>query len=225
MRKLASTIIIALILCLPLLSISPALAWSEVGTIRIEPHGSYYPQPIMLSSPATFNITVKRVADPTKDPHILLVMSNASYHGLTTDGVIVNWTGGSITFHKNDFISVSSSYIPPSGTTKAVRYQVSSLRDHLSVPDTEPVWYALGPFLSGPITVHVQMFTVTLNSTSTRVLVYAIGKTGCSDKFNNRVPPTRAGFVVPDPGTMPAAAASFSALGAFVLYGIKRRKK
>jgi len=223
MKKVRYLIILALILCFSTVAIiGPVRA--ETGTIRIEPHGSYYPQPIMLSSPATFNITVKSVADPTNDPHILLVMSNDSYYGLTTD-VVVNWTGGLTTFHASDFASVSSDYIPLSGTTQGVRYQVSALRDHLSIPNTEPVWYVFAPFLAGPLTVNVQMFTVTLNSTSTRVLVYALGKTTGSTVFDNRVPPTKAGFVVPDPGIILTAVASFSALGAFAAYSFKHRKR
>jgi len=204
------------------LAVSPVRA--ETGTIRIEPHGSYYPQPIMLTSPALFNISVMPSGNSTEDPHILLVMSNASYYGLI-DSVNISWTGGETSFLSSDFISVDSGYIPPSGTTPGVRYQVSSLRDHLQVPNTEPVWYAFGPFLSGPITQTNQTFTIAANSTSLRMLVYALGKTGGSDVFNNRVPPTRAGFVVPDPGIILATLASFGAFATFAIYRIKRRKQ
>jgi len=218
MRKL---IIAAMMLIALAVAVSPVLA--EVGTIRIEPHGSYYPQPIMLSSPATFNISVQPAGDPTNDPNVLLVMSNDSYHGLTSN-VLVDWTGGSITFEPSDFTSTDSGYVLPSGMFNGAKYQVPGLRDHLQVADTEPVWYAHGPFLAGPLTTANQTFTVALNSTSTRVLVYAIGRTGDSTVFNNRVPPTMAGFVVPDPGILMAALASFGAFVAFAAYRLRRRK-
>jgi len=54
------------------------------------------------------------------------------------------------------------------------------------------------------------------------MLVYAIGKTaGETELFNNRVPPTKAGFVIPELGPVLLAIASFSAFG---LFAIRRRK-
>jgi hypothetical protein len=51
------------------------------------------------------------------------------------------------------------------------------------------------------------------------MLVYAIGKSGTD--FDNKVPPTIPGFVVPELGPILLALASFSALG---LYSLKRRE-
>jgi hypothetical protein len=51
------------------------------------------------------------------------------------------------------------------------------------------------------------------------MLIYAIGKS--STCFDNKVPPTIPGFVVPEPGTILLALASFGALG---LYSLKRGK-
>jgi hypothetical protein len=191
------------------------------GEIRIEPHGSYYPLPIMLASPATFNVSV--TAHTAYHPNILLVMTNASYQGLIGD-VVVEWVGGSSSFPSSSFTAVDNGYVPPSGTTPGVRYQVSGLKNHIGVNGTadDTLWYAYGPFLSGPITTTPQTFNVTLPSTHARMLVYAIGKSKCSGLFDMRVPPTRAGFVVPDLAPILLTLAPFSAFG---LYAIKRRKK
>ncbi|MGB9693950.1 MAG: hypothetical protein ACPLYF_03820 [Fervidobacterium sp.] len=203
------------------------------GALRIEPHGSYYPRPVMLSSPATFNITAID-HETVYCPNILLVMTNASYQGLTGD-VKVEWDGGSISFPKASFTAVSdnNASVPPSGTTKGARYKVSSLKEHIGVNGTadDTLWYAYGPFLSRPVNQTAQEFTVTLPSTNPRMLVYAIGKilsshslfdTCCCWEFNTKVPPTQPGFVVPDLAPVILATASFSAFG---IYGIKRRKK
>ena len=179
-------ILVGMIATITLLAFAANPVFGQVGTIRIEPHGSYYPDPIMLSSPATFNISVQRSADPTTDPHILLVMTNSCYHGLT--GIVnVTWTGGYREFPT--FTEVNTGYVPPTGTVEGVRYQVSGLKDHLNTSDS--VWWAYGPFLADDITQTKQEFTVTLPSTDARMLVYAIGKTGETELFNNRVPPTR----------------------------------
>jgi len=194
-------------------AIAPVLADGE-GTIRISPS-----LPVMVESPATFQVWVQPSGEPTNDPHILLVMTKASYDGLTGD-VTVSWTGGSTSFAKADFTGVDSGYVPPSGTTEGVRYQVASLKDHLGT--TEPIYWAFEPFLSGgPITTTPVSFTVTLPSTSPRMLVYVLGKTG-TVLFNNRVPPTIPGFVVPEPATIVATVASLVAL---IGYTAARRRK
>ena len=213
-------ILLVAVMTITLLAIAVPPVLAEVGTIRIEPHGSYYPSPIMLESPATFNISVQPSADPTTDPHILLAMTNSSYHGLTGN-VIVSWTGGSTSFSPSDFTEVNTGdEVPTSGTVPGVRYQVSGLKDHLNTSDS--VWWAYGPFLAGNITQSEQEFTVTLPSTDQRMLVYAIGKTGgATTLFNNRVPPTMAGFVIPQLAPLLLTLASFSA---FALYAFKRRK-
>jgi len=152
-------------------------------------------------------------------------MTNASYQGLTGP-VLVNWTGGSTSFPASSFTAVSdnNAFVPPSGTTEGARYTVASLKEHIGVNGTvdDTLWYAYGPFLSGPITTSPQTFNVTLPSTTPRMLVYALGKSWCCQSlFNMKVPPTRAGFVVPDLAPIIMSIASFSAFG---LYAIKRRK-
>jgi hypothetical protein len=180
-----------------------------LGTIRIDPAN-----PTMVSSPATFNISVTE--HPADDPHILLVMTQACYNGLT-GSVQVTWTGGSISFAAANFTAAKTGKVPPS--TPNADYTVASLQDHLGVPHSENVYYAFGPFLAGPITQTKQTFVVTLPSTTPKMLVYAIGKS--STCFDNKVPPTIPGFVVPELGTILLALASFGALG---LYSLKRGK-
>jgi hypothetical protein len=206
-------------------------ASAATGALRITPHGSYYPEPIMLTSPATFNITA---IDHLRayDPNILLVMTDASYQGLKSD-VMVEWEGGSINFTKAQFTSVEldNAYVPPTGTTNGVRYRVSSLKEHIGVNGTadDTLWYVYGPFLSKPISHTPQSFTITLNSENPRMLVYAIAKIfgyglfniACCNPFDTRVPPTQPGFVVPDAAPMLLALASFSAFG---IYAVKRKK-
>jgi len=233
MRRLILAVVVMTLLALIASPLTVQAHTGEAtGALRITPHGSYYPEPIMLSSPATFNITAidhKTVCDP----HVVLVMTNASYQGLTGD-VTVEWVGGYISFTKAGFTAVSdnNAYVPPSGTTEGARYLVSSLKSHIGVNGTadDTLWYVYGAFLSYCVNQTPQTFTVTLPSTNPRMLVYAIGKISafnlfsikCFDYFNTRVPPTMPGFVVPDLAPVLLALASFSAFG---VYAIKRRKK
>jgi len=206
-----------LVLVITLLGIvaSPVFAAGE-GTIRISPA-----LPVMLTSPATFQVWIEGAGQPpTTDPHILLVMTQASWTGLTGN-VVVDWTGGSISFSSVDFTAVNTGYVLPSGTTPGGRYTVASLQDRLGVSHSDNVYYAHGSFLSGLITQTPQTFTITASSTNLRMLVYAIGKNPGGSLFNNKVPPTIPGFVVPELGPALLALASLSA---FALYAVKRRK-
>lgn len=226
------TIVVVVLISIALISAasialnrSPAAeACGGVGQIRIEPHSTGYPTPIMLSSPATFNITVTNGISCY--PVILLVMTDASYQGLTGP-VLVNWTGGLVSFSKEDFTSVhaNSATVPPNGTKNGAGYQVAGLKDHLGVDGTadDTLWYAYHRFLQGPITTTPQTFTVTLPSANPRMLVYALGKSSCLlSLYDMKVPPTLPGFVVPDLAPVLLASASFSAFG---LFAIKRKKK
>jgi hypothetical protein len=87
MGELKKPIILAISIAILALMVNPVFAQ---GLIRIQPHSSYYGEPIMLSSPATFNVTVQSGDDAT-DPHIFLVMTKSCYDGLEDD-VTVNWT-------------------------------------------------------------------------------------------------------------------------------------
>jgi len=205
-----------------MLAMVPAVK-AETGTIRIDPFW-----PVMLESPADFTIWVQGAGDPTSDPNILLVMSADSWNGLTGN-VVVSWSGGSVSFTKAEFAGIqeNSVKVPLSGTTPGGCYTVASLKDHLSYGLSEPIsasetiYWGMKPFLSGDLTGTPQAFTVAFTSTHPRMLVYALGKTEGSDLFDNKVPPTRPGFIVPELGPILLVLASF---GAFAVYAIRRRK-
>jgi len=232
-------ILICMILTLFAITTSPVLGEGQ-GTIRIEPHGSYYPLPIMLSSPATFNISVQPSADPTCDPHLFLVITNDTYNQLVNGmlTVTVNWTAVDFTN-----INVGDWNGPETENGKEVPdnvpldtgigYTVASLKDHLNTSD--PIYWSLTSIF-GPgafLTQTPQEFTLTLPSETPRMLVYALGKIGEYDDggsvvcpgltapFNNRVPPTKPGLVVPELGTILLIAAPFCALA---LYKYRRKR-
>ena len=190
------------------------------ATIRIDPNSTGYPSGVMLSSPATFNIS--DVSKTDYDPHILLVMTVASYNGLSSD-VVVNWIGGSITFQKANFTLGTfggGNKIPP-GTANSADYTVASCADHLGVSGND-VYYAFGAFLAKPIDSTKQEFTITASSTALRMLVYAIGREGSlTAPLNNKVPNTQPGLVIPEPAIALLVLAPFAALG---LGYAKRRK-
>ena len=186
-----------------------------VDLIRIDPA-----LPVMVQSPATFTVYIQSGADAT-DPHIFLVMTEDSFNGLTGD-VTVDWPGGAtpdLTIVAADwtFEDDNSVKVPPN-TDAGTGYTVASLKSHLGT--TDGIYWAFEPFLSGPITTTPQSFTVTLPSTDPRMLVYALGKSGETTLFNNRVPPTIPGFVVPEATPLIIMGISF---GAVALYAYKRK--
>jgi hypothetical protein len=176
------------------------------------------------NTPATFEISTTPASDPTYDPHVLLVMTTACYNGLTD--VEVNWTGGSVTFAKSDFALLDNTPPPPqkipSDTISEVQYNRAALADHLGLSGDSSVYWAMKPFMSGPLHQTPQQFTVTLHSTKPKMTVYAIGKTSLTaDKFDRWVPPTNPGLVVPELVPIALASASFAA---FALYATKRKR-
>ena len=229
MRKIAISITVVVLF---LFAVSPVFA----ATIRLDPHSSYYPDPVMLDSPATFGVSVTGAGDPTSDPYIFLVMSESSYDGLSlSDDTTVTWSDAvaTVIIAKGDWIGpetdnskglpTDSSYSVHSGTL----YNVATLQDHLfeNEASEEPIYWAFAPILDGAdLTATPQDFTVTLPSDEPRMLVYVLGKqgeTGANDPFNNRVPPTQPGLVIPEVGTLILAAASF---GGLAIYALGRRK-
>ena len=214
MKKLLLPMIVMTLLVITAI---PVFAGNFTGGLRISPA-----LPLMVASPATFETWLQPPpAPPATDQSIVLVMTKACYDGLSPVGVLVTWTGGSTSFPKSVFTPANTGYVPSSGAEEGGRYTVASLQDHLGVPHSEMVYYAYGLFLANPITQTHQTFTVTLSSTHTRMLVYAIGKSDGSTLFNQKVPPTIPGFVVPELGPVLLSLASFSALA---LYWVKGRK-
>lgn len=193
------------------------------GNIQLEPHSSYYPIPIMLSSPATFNVSTKSCQHTAYNPCIVLVMTNASYQGLTGD-VTVEWNTISVSFKKGDFKEADESpgaKIPELPGLPV--YTVSLLKEHIGVNGSEDdtLWYAWGPFPSGPVNCTKQEFTVTLPSTNPRMLVYVVGKSSPDGDYDMFVPPTEPGLVVSDLAPLLLTISSFAALG---IYWYKRKR-
>jgi len=177
------------------------------ATIRLDPA-----LPVMVGTEQDFDVWVVGSADnPTTDPHILLVMTDACHTGLTSVAV----DGIPITVWEDETEHTEAIRAPPDDAG----YTVASLMDHLGT--TETIWWAFQPLTIGDITELPQTFTVTLESSAPRMLVYVLGKTGGSADFNNRVPPTNPGFMIPEPATIVAVALSLIALMA---YAAHRRK-
>lgn len=220
---------IAIALTLTTLFAGSAHAACPGGDLLINPHGSYYPLPIMLSSPATFTIESANLTVGVF-PNIVLVMTKASFVGLTGP-VTVDWTGSSqynqTIFPKYSFQTATTGYIPDQMVTPydTGRYNVSNLKKHLGVNGTQDdtLYYNFGPFLGGDAIGRIpRQFTVTVPSTNTRVLVLAVARSGpCTPFFNMRVSPGKPGFIVPEIATLSLTAASFAAIG---LFAATRRK-
>jgi hypothetical protein len=215
---LKKSIVTLTVLLVAALMIGTALAAGN-GLIRLDPHGSYYPEAVMLESPAAFTVYVQSGPDAT-DPHIFLVMTESCYEGLTSD-VTVDWGAGGLpdlTITSWTLADDNGDKVPP-GCASGTGYTVASLKDHL---DTDgPVYWAFEPFLANPISETPQEFTVTLESTDPRMMVYALGKAEGCDLFSNRVPPTQPGFVIPEGTTIALAVASLSA---FAMYALLRKR-
>ena len=195
-----------------LLATATSLAFAAgQGLVRIDPAN-----PTMQTSPAVFSVYVVSGPD-ANSPYVFLVMTEDSYNGLTGD-VTVSWSGGSIVITTWNMETDNSVKVPPN-TESGVGYTVASLKDHLGT--SGPIYWAFEPILEGPITQTPQDLTVVLPSTAPKMLVYALGKTGDSELFNTRVPPTIPGFVIPEATPLILAGASFAAMG---LYAYKRKK-
>jgi len=212
MNKIVLLSLVVLIMAL----VSPVLATGGTGQIRIQPA-----LPIMLSSPATFNVSV--TTGSSYYPQILLVMTNASYNGLTGN-VVVKWATGTVSFAPADFTgdNTNGDKVPPTGATNGANYPVGSLKSHLGT--TDMIWWAYKPFLSGPLTTTPTQFNITLPSAHPRMLVYVLGKStnSATALFDMKVPNTIPGFIVPEPGPILLSLGSFAAFG---LYAVKRRRK
>jgi hypothetical protein len=165
--------------------------FAGTGGIRIDP-----PLPEGTTSPAVFKIWVQGKST-ANDIHIFLVMTEASYEAFSGN-VEVTWEGGSATIPKGDDWTketVNSVKVPPE-TTNGAGYTVASLKDHLDT--IGPIYWAFADLWDDGLGSSEETITVTLPSTDPNMLVYILGKSGKSPKFDMRVPPTIPGFVVPE---------------------------
>jgi hypothetical protein len=187
----------------------------EPGWIRIEPHAFDPPDPITVKSPATFYVTVidhKTIVNP----QLLLVTSKACLNGLS-DGITISWDWDpyvpTVELIKDDFNEVDPKaepkWIPPEGDGFGKVYEADSLASHLESGE-DTIWYCYVdmPVDGNQITDEDEyVLTITVPSTSPRVLVYVFG-------VESKVPPTRPGFIIPEFafGTILAVASMIAAL-------------
>jgi hypothetical protein len=203
-----------LVIILSLVSLVVPRAYCGAGQLKISPA-----LPTEAQSPATFETWVQGNGKAT-DPHLFLVMTELCYNGLTGN-VKIEWTGGSITIPNSGWTGESdnSKKVPP-GTTNGACYTVASLKSELGT--LGKIYWAFAPFLGGQnITQTHVSFTVTLPSTSPRMLVCVMGKSPGSTLFDMRDPPSAPGFVVFEPAPI---FATLALLSAFAVFDIKRRK-
>ena len=191
------------------------------GSIRIEPHAFDPPDPVTLSSPASFNVTVNK-NKIAYNPQLLLVTSNKCLEDLSGP-ITVSWDWimdpyyTPIGLDKDSFIEVDPKsnspqvkWIPPEVNIFGNIYEASSLASHLDSGE-DTIWYC---YIDMPVnddkiidTDEYVKLTVTVPSTSPRVLVYVFGD-------ESKVPNSRPGFVIPEfaLGTIMAVASMMAAL-------------
>jgi len=208
--------IISLLPIIAFMALFITVVYAGTGGIRIDP-----PLPTGTESPASFNIWVQG-KDEANDPHILLVITESCYQGLSDiEDVVVSWpTLQSVNIVKpTDWTmeTVNSVKVPP-GTTSGAGYTVASLKDHLDT--TGPIYYAIKPILGEALGKDPVPIGVTCPSSDPKMLVYVLGKSesteagGETTLFDMKVPPTIPGFVVPEIplGTISALATMMGAL-------------
>ena len=129
--------------------------------------------------------------------------------------------GPDVKLGPGDFTAVSSGDVPP-GYLPGIRYQVSSLRDHLGIEGTtDPIHYALVPIpssINGPTAKYP--VEITLGSTSPKMLVYVFGSSvdDAEAPKDMKVPPTNPGFMVPEPATIAAVVTPTLTMLAYAIY-------
>ena len=198
---------ILIIITLIMLTTTTVSAAPKRATIRIDPNWADDAPILLENGVAELEIYVTEHA--VSHARLFLVISQDCYNGLTGD-VIVNWNGLT---GVTDWTIATSGKVPDEYSV----YTVASLRDHLGVPSDEPIYWAV-TIVERAIDETPDTFTVTLPTTSPRMLIYAIGG---NSPYDNRVPNTIPGFVVPEfpLGTLSGLATMF---GSYVL--MKRKK-
>ena len=88
MRSRYLTLVLSLFMVSALLVGIPVLAGGQ-GQIRIEPHAFDPPDPVIVESPATFEITV--VEHTAYNPQLLLVTTEICLEGLGVGAIEVSW--------------------------------------------------------------------------------------------------------------------------------------
>ena len=212
------------ILILSLLLISIPCVMAGTGSLRISPEW-----PTMLESPADFTVWCQNGI--SYDVEILLVITESCHENIGTNGIVIENTGSDVVFAKGDFTGVSGTggvYVPPTGTTNGARYTVASLKDHLdqglpeALESDDVIYWAIKPIF-GSLGEQKEEITITLNSDNPRMLVYIMGKSvDNADLLDMRIPPTPAGFVIPEVPLGTIAIMSSMALALIGFVGFKR---
>jgi len=183
----------SILLSICAIALMTVMVYAGTGSIRIDP-----PLPDGRMSPAEFEIWVQGKSE-ANEPHILLVITESCYQGLSEVEDVVSWNGDSesVTIPKNGWTkeTVNNVKVPP-GTTSGAGYTVASLKDHLGTDG--PIYYAFVPLWDGSLGSTKIPIKVTLHSSDPKMLVYILGICGDGELYDMRVPPTIPGFVVPE---------------------------
>ena len=216
-----------------LLLISIPCVMAGTGLLKITPN-----YPTASTSPTDFTVWCN--SGVSYDVEILLVVTEDCWSNMIGSGAVTVEHEGTVllSIDKADFegpvTGMGGVYVPPSGATTGARYAVSSLKDHLDYgmttalgSDDEIYWIKEPLVTTGndfdPLGESPEILKITLNSGEPRMLVYLMGKSeNNGDLLDMRIPPTLAGFMVPEivVGSIMAVAAMFTALG---LYAYKKK--
>ena len=216
-----------------LLLISIPCVMAGTGLLKISP--SY-----TTTSPSPTDFTVWCNSGSSYDVEILLVVTEDCWSNMIGIGAVTVEHEGIIIadFDQTEFqgpvTGMGGVYIPPSGATNGARYTVASLKDHLDYGMTTPlgsddaIYWVKEPLVTAgndfdPLGESPEVLTITLISGEPRMLVYLMGRSeNNGDLLDMRIPPTMAGFMVPEVaiGSIMAVASMFTALG---LYTYKKK--
>lgn len=214
MKKFVALVIILMFTLIP-------LAYAGNGGLKISPEW-----PVMVESPYTFTVWAKSAS--SWDITVLLVVTKDCWEGMPdAPKVAVNIENVDVQFAKSDFDPIISGYVPTvPPATSGSRYQVSSLKDHLdqglaiALTSTDTIYWSNKSIAQfDPLTTTPQQLDIKLYSSAPRMLIYLMGSSvNDSGTLDMRVPPTPAGFVIPEIalGSLMAIASMFTALGLYV---------
>ena len=180
MRRLVASALLIILLG----AIQPLIAFSECPGTSMVINPS-----ILLAVSTTMNYSITfDCPDAASFPNILLVMTRASLVSLTGP-IIVNWSGGSAVFARQNFQEVDDGFVPPSSVTSfdSGRYTLDEIRMNLGMNGTAGgVYCVFGSFLSEVVGRTAQSFSVLVPSENPQVLVLALARTFGSTSFNIR---------------------------------------
>jgi len=208
-------ITVAVLAFVMLIAISNVNAEECPHIIQVIPVGSEETgEPRITTSPANLMIFHTGEAHTVTDVHLLIVIDKSTYDGL---GAIT--TSTSLSISQGNFVGPVTDDRLGFGNCE---YEVSAIKSKLGVGQDKDIYYCFVKFLDEIGNMKSPTyFTLTVDSTSVRVLVLALGKDRSSDVFNACSSFSKSTFVIPEPATIFMAVASIAALGA---YAYKRKR-